>query len=199
MGLFGLFSKKKPVVNEVHSKRDDLDHLTSSGDLPWGWVTAYKNFTDPISKEYAQFSKSHQKSEDKSPKEQYAALKSLVVYMNDVKKLCSSKGECFDLWRKELLFSDKELKEYTNRLEYIKDNFDDLEDLYQRNEYIKKCVLPQIPKIIRKTPGILQTDIYKLFPVDCKVQISSRLYELDKAGKIIREKSGRSYSLKMKQ
>lgn len=202
MGLFGLFTKKKHVnkadsnsVTNVLGQR--LDRLTADGDLPYGWVSANIEFTDKIQGEYKYFLAKWLDSRQKSPKEKYAALKSFLIYMDDVKKLCASKGECFDFWRERILLSDKEIKELTAELEHIKEHYDDLTDEYQREQYIKHCILPEIPKIIKKNPGILQTDIYKMYPVDCKNAISFELYAMSKNGKIIREKSGRTYSLRM--
>lgn len=201
MGLFGLFSKKKPAKpttikpTKTNSASERLDRLTADGDLPFGWVYANRDFIGKIEGEYKHFFSMWCDSKDKGPKEQYAALKSFVTYMNDAKKLCTSKGECFAFWQDRTLFDDAYIKELTEKMKFIKDHYDDLEDEYQREQYIKHCVLPEIPKIIRKNPGILQTDIYKMYPVDCKNHISSELYMMARNGKIVREKSGRTYSL----
>ena len=205
MGLFGLFSKKKPTKKSVSKKADSrpitnsfgqrLDRLTPDNDLPYGWVSANIGFINKIEDEYKKFLADWLNSKHKSPNEKYTALKSLLVYMDDVKKLCASLGECFDYWRDKTLLSDNEIKELTTELEYIKENYDDLTDEYQREQYIKCCILPEIPKIIKANPGILQTDIYKMYPVDCKIHISSELYNLSYNGQVIREKSGRTYSL----
>ena len=203
MFLFGLFQKKKSSESmptekvKTNGDGESLDRLTSAGDLPWGWVNENKSFIDRIQGEYNYFFAKWYDSKSKGPKEQYAALKSFVVYMNDIKRICASKGECFAFWQDRTLFDDAYIKELTEKMEFIKDHYDDLVDEYQREQYIKYCILPEIPKIIRKNPGILQTDIYKMYPVDCKNHISSELYTMARSGKIVREKSGRTYSLKI--
>jgi len=59
--------------------------------------------------------------------------------------------------------------------------------------YVKICdsVLPKISEI----PGILQIDLYKIFPEINKNDISYSLYFATKHGKIIRVKKGRTYEL----
>lgn len=203
MGLFGLFSKKKPTeaveIEQVktNSVGEPLDHLTADGDIPYGWVSVNRDFTSKIESEYRYFFGKWCDSKDKGPKEHYAATKSFVMYMNDAKQLCSSKGECFSFWQDKTLFNDDYINELTEKMQYIKENFDNLEDEYQREEYIKHCILPELPEIIKAKPGILQTEVFKMYPVDCKNLISLELYAMSRNGKIIREKSGRSYSLRM--
>lgn len=200
MGLFNLFTKKKSEGRaQTNCAGEKIDRLTPDGDIPNGWVAANCDFISKAQREYSYFLNNWCDSKDKSPKEQYAALKSFVVYMNDLKRIWDSKGDCFSLYRSQALFSDDELAKYEQRLQYIKDNFENLEDEYQREQYIKQCVLPQIPFIIKENPGILQTEIYKMFAVDCKDSISYELYRLSIEEKIIREKSGRTYSLRIKE
>lgn len=54
-----------------------------------------------------------------------------------------------------------------------------------------KAIVP----IVRKQPGILQTDLYKLFPDSSKESIRYVLYFAADHGKLKREKKGRSYIL----
>lgn len=117
MGLFGLLGKKKPATNSIGER---LDRLTPEGDLPYGWYTANKEFTNRIETEYNHFRTAWLESRKKTDLEQYAALKSLVLYMNDVKALCKSKGECFEYWL-EALFDDKFLAKQTERLKQLED------------------------------------------------------------------------------
>lgn len=204
MGIFSWFKKKEPEKaapqqqKTTNSIGEDLDRLTPRGDIPYGWAYANRDFISKRQDEYNHFLKVWCDSKAKAPKEKYAALKSYVTYMKDLKRICASKGECFALYCSDVWANDKEIEKYESELKHIEDNFDDLEDSYQRDLYIKECILPQLPSIIRDKPGILQTDIYKMFPADCKGPISSELYNLGRSGRIIREKSGRSYSLKIK-
>ena len=192
MGIFDFFKKKQPEI------KDHLDRLTPEGDIPYGWAAANWEFINKTSDEYSHFFGIWYEARDKAPKEKYAALKSYVTYMKDLKRICAAKGECFALYCSDLWVNDKALEGYERELQYIKDNFADLEDMYQREQYIKHCVLPQLPDLINEKPGILQTEIYKMFPVDCKDHISYELYKLSWDGEIRREKSGRTYSLYIK-
>lgn len=58
--------------------------------------------------------------------------------------------------------------------------------------YLQIC--SQATAIIRESPGILQTDLYKSIPLD-KSDISYALYFAEDHGTIIRTKKGRTYSL----
>ena len=58
-----------------------------------------------MSGEYTYFLNMWLDSRSKSPKEQYSALKSFVLYLEDAEKLCKSKGECFEWWFYNVLTS----------------------------------------------------------------------------------------------
>lgn len=128
MGLFGFLGKKKkpkkrsakkqPVKSQTNVR---MDCLTPDGWLPKGWRQANKDFTDSVIAEYKYFSDCYFGSKKKSSKEQYAALKSLVIYMKDMKRVCAKKGECFSYWLGEV-FSDTELNQYAEQLSRIEKN-----------------------------------------------------------------------------
>lgn len=105
------FSSKKKQKEEVAPIPERLEN----GELPWGWVTRNKEFCDRINGEYTQFLNAWLQARSKSQNEQYSALKSFVVYLEDVEKLCKSKGECFDFWFHEILtgkgYTEKRRKE----------------------------------------------------------------------------------------
>lgn len=200
MGLFGLFGKKKKAKKKTIKKQSvrsqpnvRMDRLTPDGLLPKGWRQANKKFTDSVIAEYKYFSDCYFDSKRKSPKEQYAALKSLVMYMRDIKRVCAKKGECFSYWLGEV-FSDIEMNQYTEKLSYIEKNIRELDGQYK----MSVTVIDKLPDIIKKNPGILQTDVYKMFPPEYKNIISNELYSMDRSGKITRTKSGRSYTLHLK-
>lgn len=115
MGLFGLKKKKK-----VFTLSDEpLDRLTPDGELPYGWIYAHKDFTDKISSEYKHFLQKWLDSRHSTALNECAALISFVTYMNDVRELCKSKGECYDRWR-EVLFDDEYLLRQSERLQQLK-------------------------------------------------------------------------------
>lgn len=57
----------------------------------------------------------------------------------------------------------------------------------------------EILKIIRKEPGILQTDLAKRFEPDVRSVINATLAKLEKSEKITREKTGKTFSLRLNQ
>lgn len=93
------------VLDRMAQPDDDLEHLTKDGELPWGWHSHNKEFTEKIKTEYSHFLNAWLDSKSKSPEEQYSALKSFVLYLEDLEKLCKSKGECFEFWYNEILTS----------------------------------------------------------------------------------------------
>ena len=112
MWLFGL---KKQQKKEVMSTQEQLEN----GELPWGWVTRNKEFCDKINGEFSYFLNAWLQSRHKTPVEHYSALKSFVVYLEDVEKLCKSKGECFDFWFHEILTSKGYIEKRKGELENL--------------------------------------------------------------------------------
>lgn len=106
MRLLDLFSKKK-----TNSFGESLDKLTPEGELPWGWIAAHKEFTGRIEKESKSFLDAWMNLKDKSIQNQYAACKSYVLYLEDAKRLCASKGECYEKWFSDIVADQK----YFNR------------------------------------------------------------------------------------
>ncbi len=113
MGFFDFIKNKKETT------QTDFEHLTKEGELPFGWIYRNKAFIDPINTEYSHFLIMWIDSAKKAPKEQYAALKSFVLYLEDVEKLCKSKGECFEFWFYEILTAPGYLTERKKELEEL--------------------------------------------------------------------------------
>lgn len=107
MGLLDLFGKKK----KTNSFGEPIDKLTPEGELPWGWIAAHKEFTERIQKESKTFLDEWMNLNGASVPEQYAACKSYVQYLEDAKRLCISKGECFEKWFSDIVANQK----YFNR------------------------------------------------------------------------------------
>ena len=131
MGFLNLFKKDKPKKKPEHTPPSlqieweevgdtpESDTTEDDTDLPFGWVTHNKEFIEPIEKEFSYFMNNWIDARNKSPKELYSALNSFVRYMEDVKKLCSSKGETFKCWCNTILIKD----------EYFNIRKEELEDL----------------------------------------------------------------------
>lgn len=119
MGLFDLLGKKK--------KPDDLEHLTKDGELPWGWFNANREFTDRMKEEYSYFLNQWIESRGKEPKKQYETLKSLVLWLDDAKKLCYSKNECFAKWFSDCIATDDYIEKRRKEVLNLVKNFDALD------------------------------------------------------------------------
>ena len=115
-------TKQKPSTRKKASNSNSfgerMDRL-NKGDLPYGWSYANRNFTGKIEKEYKYFSDAYYKSKRKGIKQEYAALKSLIIYMEDVQKLCKRKGECFAYWASHTVAVPKQIAGYKAQLQKL--------------------------------------------------------------------------------
>ena len=184
MGLFDLFKNKKHSVG-------NLDHLTPEGNLPYGWLYANRKFTQKIDTEYQTFSDAVIEAKKNGVREEYFALGSLVQYMEDVRKLCDSMGECFSEWASVKVANPIVYQQEKERLQYMEANLPEL----LKQEAMIKNLRKDLLQIVTDNPGILQTDVYKRFSPDLKNTVSNELYQLWSQEKISREKQGRTYSL----
>ena len=207
MGLFNFMKKKAHVAKqqpraakaETNSFGEPLDRLTKDGELPWGWVTKNKEFCDRINGEYSYFLHTWLEAEKKTPKENYSALKSFVVYLEDVEKLCKSKGECFEFWYREILTSKDYLEDRKEELEALTANVDELQANYEKRIVLLSDLDTRIINTLLDNPSILQSDFIKMFDPVVHKDVREKLYLLEKAGKLEKTKSGRSYLLHYKQ
>lgn len=122
MGLLDFLGKKKkqPVQPiRTNSFGEPLDRLTPDGELPWGWITAHKQFTEKIQGEAQHFVDQWLSAEKKGVVEEYAALKSYLLYLDDAKRLCESQGECFAKWFSDIIASQKQIDKWTAKLKAI--------------------------------------------------------------------------------
>lgn len=92
----GLFKKKQ---------QEPQEEKLVDGQLPFGWIGRHHEFTDNISEEYRFFLQKWTETFGGDQNRTYEALKSFVLYMQDVRSLCASKGECFEEWSR-ILFTD---------------------------------------------------------------------------------------------
>lgn len=105
-----------PKDNNHNSFNQSLDHLDEDGELPWGWVTYNRDFTDPIQQEYNKLLHQWVDARTGTSQELYVALSSFVSYMEDIKELCESKGECYEFWFNEILTGKDYLKKRKQEL-----------------------------------------------------------------------------------
>ena len=122
MGLFD-FVRKTNAQGQAKNT-NNIEYLTPEGELPWGWVSRNKDFTDRIQAEFSHFMNNWINTRGKSvdPMAKYEALKSFVLYLEDAEKLCISKGECFEFWFCEILTSKDYIQKRKNELEELTAN-----------------------------------------------------------------------------
>jgi hypothetical protein len=197
-----MFFKKKKS-EEIAAKRtnyagESVDKLDKDGNLPWGWYAAHKEFTDERTTEYTYFLDNYCEARSKSPLEKYETLKSLVLYLEDAKKLCYSKGECFAKWYDDIIASPEHIRKLQLELSELESNFHGLQDEWELRQKLFVGLDEKVWKIITDNDGIMQTDLLKMFDACVKNDITNFLYHWDKEGKIERIKSGRSYALHIK-
>ena len=204
MGFLDLFKKKQKVEQpsdalSIHIEWDDLDATDEidkdDADLPFGWVAHNKEFIEPIEKEFSYFMNNWIDARNKSPKELYSALKSFVRYMEDVKKLCSSKGETFKCWCNTILIKDEYFNIRKEELEDLSTKWVEMQKEYELKQKLLSTLPSDLMDFLNDNNGILQSDVYKHFNPIAKLEIQSLLYEWGETGKIKKEKSGRSYKI----
>lgn len=213
MGLFDFIKKgiqqnsKNQPKAEANYYGESIERLTPDGELPFGWIYRNSEFTSKINNEYSYFLDMWIKSKSKSPTEQYSALKSFVLFLEDAEKLCVSKGECFVFWFHELLASKDYIEKRKNELVELSANFGALNAEYesktQREEEKQRRIDEMKSNVIillKENDGILQSDFWKLFDDEIsRAAATDIVYSLLAEGKIERIKHGRSYILHYKQ
>ncbi len=183
------------VLQKAAQPDADQEHLTAERNLPWGWHRLNKDFTEKINGEYTYFLNMWLDSKKKSPKEQFQALKSFVLHLEDVEKLCKSKGECFEFWYYEILTSPDYLEKRRSELAELETNFEELQELYLRKQQNMTGIEEKIVELLKENDGITQAEFIKLFDASVKSELSKILYYWEKEGKVERIKQGRSYVL----
>lgn len=192
MGLFGFLKKK-----------DDLTKLDKDGDLPWGWHTANKEFTEKAEEQYHLLTDDWRNAANLNVYMERETLIQLIRFMESIKDFCDSKDECFSFWASILVANPEILNGHKMRLDYIDRNAEKIEaerEEERRKKEIEETITPivkeKIKNLLTDSPGFLQKDIYDMFPDDDEASVASlALYQLKRDGFIVREKSGRTFKL----
>lgn len=187
-------SKTPQKYKDMIRKQRDMSRLTPEGELPVGWVTVYEDFIEEAEAELHYFYNEYYAHQHGDVMKKYAALKSLVLYFEDAKKIYAKKGECFLYWFENWWAKEDEVQRFKDELEYMETHID---ELLQQEKTLKK-LRTDLKKIIQDEPGVKQEQLYKRFSPDLKSHISNELYHMAAKGIIRREKSGRSYELYVK-
>lgn len=196
--------KNKVLYLDNHSV--DLSKITFSeslpeklvcGDLPWGWVSRNAGFTEQIQKDYDYFMNLWINARSGSPKELYSALKSFVLYMEDVEKLCKERGECFEFWFNTILTGEGYLQERRQELDVLSKSLWNQQSNYLHQQELLSDLELSLSNFLEQHNGILQKDIYRHFEPCIKPEIQDLLYKWEQSGKIKRKKTGNTYTIVM--
>ena len=189
-----MFFKKKEVtpVSKPIPKVEPEEEILEDGELPWGWYTRHKSFTEPIEKEHSRLLRAWVDSRSQAPSKCEAALLSFVDFLHDTRKLCTAKGECYAKWFSDIIASDEYIMKRKHELNSLSQNLPELERIYTLQQSLTDDM---IVDVIKNHPGILQTDVYKNFDPCLKETIYTHIYYMVNNGKVKRQKSGRTYAL----
>lgn len=193
--------EKADVLTKIAEPAADLEHLDKDGELPWGWHTHHdRKFTDQIESKFNYLRTQWIFSRNSgSPQEECAALKSLLLYMDDAQRASDRKGECYSFWCSEYLINQEWKNKLQEQLKNLEENMDERIAEYEKRMATIGIISDDLLlSEVQKHDGILQKDFYKLFSGCDKKIISEKLYYMAKEGKIERTKSGNSYVLKIK-
>lgn len=189
MGLF-FFQRKKTEKLTVEKERWECEEERM---FPSGWYYENRHFIKDIRGHFDYFQNEYisAKKEEKGILAVRYALASFVAFMEDVERICASKGETFVEWSKLVVCNPDSMEMYRNDLKKIEENLDALIEKENLINWLK----PELLRMVREEPGVIQSDLYKRFDAELKPEVSNQLYLLYAKGLITREKSGRSYKL----
>lgn len=187
--------------NKHNTFGETLDKLDSRGELPWGWEYANKDFINSHDGKLTYLS--IQCSEVASIDDEIEKLSQFIDYYYSYKNECKHKGECFYKYFENMYMNCHNNKnpcfEFVapkeERLSYIKENYDNIKYIEQQ----KNNLYENIINIIKSNAGILQSELIKQYDESIKENVKDVLYELKTSGVLIREKSGRSFKLYIKE
>lgn len=115
--------------------------------------------------------------------------------MEDIEKLCKSKGECYELWFNEYLTGKGYLKMRQQELDYLSKTVQIQQVEYEHKQQLLPGLESSLMNFLQNNNGVLQKDIYKNFDSCVKPEIQHLLYDLEKSGKIQRTKVGNTYKI----
>lgn len=197
------------AITAIAAPDADQEHLTSDGELPWGWLS--RN-TPTLKAKYEDKMVAIAVSLNRlTLDEKKAQLKKLIALYNEFKEFCYSKDECFakyfsDMWEHCHNSRCKDFEyiaSFEAELKNIEENYEELRQKEQRTSYIEKNILPTLRHSLMETisaePGIFQADLFNRFDADLKPFIHTELYLMEKDGLLLKEKEGRRNRLFLNQ
>lgn len=189
-----IFDKYSDYISWKNKYLTDIEAIS---DLAWREKICSYIFDDLSDEKYVidKYKKSIQKGTEDFLIANYERYRKSVRLAKSVRQLCEKKGRDYLIWFDEYLAKENYLGRREEQLASMKKNYNRICKSYNTRNGISPDIEIQLMDIIRKKPGILQTQIYDEFDIELKSYISNKLSILSKSGKIVREKKGNTYSL----
>lgn len=181
------------IITKLAEPEEDQDHLTPEGELPWGWVHYYQQFTGQQEKKIDTKWKSVYSAS--TTREKLEAYEKYFGTVARVGAVCKKTGECHYKWFCEYILDSDWYKSQVVEYEKYKIAAPDLIKRDTLLETLEHDVMSEL----QECGGMLQSDFVKLFDPLIKTDVSAFLYNAEKYGRIKRTKSGRSYILEIKK
>ena len=193
--LRNIMQKGKKKIDNIAEDYKDVLNLKKDGKISNDWLLRHWDFTEKIEKEYSYYLEKWLDTRGKHPDERIIALRDFIIYLEKTKVKCENKGECYAAWFNSYLINEDYIARRQEDLEDLEKNYDKFCRIYNIKKYEEPKLEEKLIKIIEQYPNILQKDIYDKFDNDMKEFVSNKIYELDKNGKITRQKNGPTYSI----
>lgn len=87
-------------------KKKEHKEKLENGQLPWGWISRNKDFTDDLQEKNKYFMNLWLNSRKEDKKKQIEELKSFIAFLQEAKTLCASKSECHLKWFQDIIADD---------------------------------------------------------------------------------------------
>lgn len=195
MGLFGnLFGSKKE--SKIETSQDDKNRLYLLDKAVGDYIPKIMNNITPTLENPQDYT--HVDKRIQYINEMIAAYDCL---MNEAKKFPEEYKKYDQYWNHA---HNSKCDDFSliNKYRDLRDELIANIDTIKKNEELHDTgiegLMDRILAVIREQPGIIQTDLVKMFDESIKEDVRNCLYDMDKEGMIEREKSGRSYTLRIK-
>lgn len=170
------------AVQEIAKPDADQEHLTSEGELPWGWLSRNVPLCQPYEDKIIQAAVDLKnfKGMDRIPQ-----LEKIIKLYNKYKNFCYGKNECYIKY-----FSDSWEHCHNSRcddFEYITPYVEELNRL--------KGLDVKAWNLLADNDGISRPDYLRMFDESTKDDVLYLLEVWEKEEKVEKEKKGRSYVL----
>lgn len=212
MGVFDIFKKKSATTQITmygyeNGRRVKLNESAIDEDpeyTKW-YISAYPIIQKEIKPiEDAIVQCAVQAKNSRLVDERISALKGVVKHYYLLRDKCASLGSGYKkyflkMWEHCSKNNDFYVTKFEKELQELQENYQELKQKELIHSRESKNLDHRVFSVLAKSPGILQTDVYKCFCPEVKDDIQTILYFWERDGKIRREKSGRTYKIYLKK